>query len=67
MTEPSGLTFEEAIARLEQVVSLLESGEQPLEDALRLFEEGTRLAGDCEARLKQAEQTLLTLDQAEEA
>ena len=38
-------TYESAIERLEEIVSLLEGGSLPLEDALRLLEEGTRLAG----------------------
>ena len=37
------LTFEQAMGRLEEIVSLLERGEAPLEEALSLFEEGTAL------------------------
>ena len=37
------VTFEQAMARLEEIVKQLEQGDAPLEDALALFEEGTRL------------------------
>ena len=37
------MTFEQAMARLDEIVKLLEQGEAPLEDALSLFEEGTKL------------------------
>ena len=36
-------SFEENMARLEEIVTLLERGETPLEESLVLFEEGTRL------------------------
>ncbi len=36
-------TFEAAMARLEEIVGLLEGGQLPMEEALRLFEEGTGL------------------------
>ena len=37
-------TFEENMARLEQIVALLEKGDAQLTDSLALFEEGTKLA-----------------------
>jgi exodeoxyribonuclease VII small subunit len=52
VSEPS---FEEALAGLEALVDRLESGELPLEEALRLFEEGVRLTRLCTARLEDAE------------
>ncbi len=48
--------FEAALAALEETVTALEGGELPLEEALRRFEEGTRLLRRCEAALKRAEQ-----------
>ena len=56
------LTFEESLARLEEIVRTLEKGEAPLEDSLKLFEEGTRLARACQQTLDQAEKkvTMLT-------
>lgn len=63
-----GMTFESAIARLEDIVRLLENGQAPLEDSLKLFEEGTKLAADCTAALEKAEakMTLLTAEQEEQ-
>ena len=54
-------TFEESLARLEEIVSRLEKGEVPLEESLALFEEGTRLARECGVRLEQAEQAVVRL------
>jgi len=45
-------TFEEAYTRLEQVVTELENSQLPLEEAVKLFEEGAEL---CSARLEQLE------------
>ncbi len=39
-------TFEEAMRRLEEIAGLLESGDAPLEEAMRLYEEGVRLSKD---------------------
>ena len=50
------LTFEQAMGRLEEIVERLERGDAPLEEALSLFEEGTRLLGGCSAQLDSAEQ-----------
>ena len=54
-------TFEEAMARLEQVVSLLEKGDTPLEEAMALFEEGTGLLKQCSQTLDKAEQQVAKL------
>ena len=43
MSIPAEMNFENAIARLEQIVRALESGSAPLDDSLALFEEGVRL------------------------
>ena len=48
------LSFEEKLSRLEEIVAALEKGDAPLADSLRLFEEGTRLAGACASELDQA-------------
>ncbi len=48
-------SFEEALARLEEIVEELESGQMSLEDALTRFEEGTRLQRVCLQRLQRAE------------
>lgn len=49
------LSFEDALQRLEQIVSKLESGQAPLEESIALYEEGARLKAHCEARLKAAQ------------
>ena len=49
-------SFEEALGRLEEIVGLLERGECGLYQSLKLFEEGARLAGQCEELLDKAEQ-----------
>jgi exodeoxyribonuclease VII small subunit len=48
-------TFEQALAELEQIVQRLERGELPLEDSLRLYEDGIRLSRLCHAKLEEAE------------
>ena len=55
------MTFEQAMARLEEIVKLLEQGEAPLEDALSLFEEDTKLMKKCSAQLDRAEQKVTRL------
>ena len=47
--------FEAALARLEEIVKELESGELPLEQSLKLFEEGIKLSRICNKRLEEAE------------
>jgi exodeoxyribonuclease VII small subunit len=47
--------FENALARLEEIVEKLEGGELPLEQSLKLFEEGIKLARICSSRLEDAE------------
>lgn len=58
------LNFEQAMERLEQIVSQLELGQAPLDQSLALFEEGTQLMRQCSALLDQAEQkvSLLRVD-----
>ena len=49
------LSFEAALARLEEIVRLLEKGEAPLDQSITLYQEGDRLKRHCEARLKDAQ------------
>ena len=49
------LTFEEALAALEQVVSQLEGGQVPLEQSIALYERGDALKKHCEAQLGEAD------------
>lgn len=50
------VTFEEAMARLEEIVRYLESGNAPLDKSLEIFEEGVALVKLCNNKLDSAEQ-----------
>ncbi len=52
---PSELSFEAALARLEEIVRTLERGEAPLDHSIELYQEGDKLKRHCEARLKAAQ------------
>ena len=57
MSEPAdiaSLSFEQALAELEQIVGRLESGQAPLEDSIQLYERGAALKAHCEQRLEAA-------------
>lgn len=54
-------TYEEALARLEEIVALLEKGNMPLEESLKLFEEGTSLSSFCYSALDNAQQKVIEL------
>ena len=49
-------SFESRLQRLEEIVSALEKGDAPLADSLALFEEGTKLVGECTRELVRVEQ-----------
>ena len=55
------VTFEQQLARLEEIVAALEKGDAPLADSLALFEEGTKLIAACSKQLDQAEQQVVRL------
>ena len=55
------ITFEAAIARLDEIVKALERGQTPLDEALALFEEGTRLLAVSGKQLDEAEQKVVRL------
>ena len=61
---PKKQTFEQAMARLEEIVRLLEKGDAPLEESMSLFEEGAKLAAQLGTQLDKAEQkvSLMTAD-----
>ena len=59
-------TYEESMKALEDIVAKLENGDVPLDESLKLFEEGTKLAAFCSKALDTDEQKILTLSQAEE-
>ncbi len=48
-------TFEESLKQLEKIVDQLERGDLPLEESLRLFEDGVRLSSACKQELDAAE------------
>lgn len=48
-------TFEENMQRLEQIVRAMERGDVPLEESLKLFQEGTKLVESCGKLLDEAE------------
>ncbi len=50
-----GLSFEAALAELEQIVRALEQGAEPLDKSIELYQRGDRLKRHCEARLKAAQ------------
>ncbi len=50
--------FEAALERLEEIVKRLEDGDLPLEESLKLFEEGVKLSRLCDERLKAAERRI---------
>ena len=51
----SNQTFEESMARLEQIVRAMERGDVPLEESLKLFQEGTQLVQTCGKLLDEAQ------------
>ena len=51
----SQLSYEDAYLELEQIVDLLESGEQSLNEAMVIYQRGQELAKYCETQLGQAE------------
>jgi exodeoxyribonuclease VII small subunit len=57
----NGVSFEQAMDKLEQIVSKLESGDVPLEKAIELFQEGMALSHLCGQKLEQVEQKIETL------
>jgi len=52
---PQGESFEAALKQLEEIVQRLERGELPLEESLKLYEDGIRLSRLCHAKLEEAE------------
>jgi exodeoxyribonuclease VII small subunit len=58
-----GVKFEQAIARLEAIVGELEKGDLPLDESLKVFEEGIRLSKSCLKILEDAERKVEVLVQ----
>ncbi len=56
MSAKKTVNLEKALTDLEDIVEELESGDLPLEKAMKKFEEGIKLTRNCQAALKEAEQ-----------
>jgi len=61
MSSTKNFNLEKSLADLEELVEELESGDLPLEKALKKFEEGIKLTRGCQAALKEAEQKVEVL------
>ena len=48
-------SFEESLKQLEAIIAKLEKGDLPLEESVRLFEEGVRLSNACKTEIESAE------------
>ena len=59
----AGVKFEQAMARLEAIVADLEKGDLPLDESLKIFEEGIRLSKNCLKVLEEAERKIEVLVQ----
>jgi exodeoxyribonuclease VII small subunit len=60
----SAMTFEKALAALEEIVARLEGGKVDLEESIRIYERGEALRKHCESKLREAEARIekITLD-----
>ena len=65
-TEAAPESFEAAIEKLERIVTRLENGDVPLEEAIDLFQEGMRLSKYCSQKLEQVERKIELLMEDEE-
>lgn len=63
-TPVNEMSFEQAMAELEQVLNQLERGDVALEESIKLYERGAALKARCDAKLKEAEEKVaaITLD-----
>jgi exodeoxyribonuclease VII small subunit len=60
------MDFEKKLSRLEQIVDKMEKGELPLDESLKLFEEGVKISRECQSQISDAEmkvKLLLGLDE----
>jgi exodeoxyribonuclease VII small subunit len=60
------VSFEEAMEKLESIVTQLESGDVPLETAIELFQEGMKLSQLCGSKLEQVERKIELLIETEQ-
>jgi len=64
MGNKTDLTFEQAVARIDEIVASLEKGDAQLDKSLSLFEEGVKLIETCGTMLDKAEQVVVRLQTA---
>ncbi len=64
MSAKKNINLEQSLADLEALVEELESGELPLDQAMKKFEQGIKLTRGCQAALKEAEQKVEILLQS---
>lgn len=57
--------YEKSLLRLEEIVKTLESGELALEEAVKLYNEGTQLSESCRKALQEAQLTVKVVDEQE--
>jgi exodeoxyribonuclease VII small subunit len=57
--------FEEALKRLEEIAKMLETGNTPLDETLKLFEEGMKLSAFCQKKLTEVENKIKLIVQKE--
>lgn len=60
-------TFEKRLERIKDITALLEKGDLPLEDGVKLFQEGVKLSRECGTELEQARIIVETAGQADPA
>ena len=60
------MTFESSLSRLEEIVQQLETGEIPLEDSIKVFEEGEQLIKFCLDKLNTAEKKVKKLEKGDD-
>ena len=65
MAEEKKLTFEEALEKLESIVSAIEEGKVPLEESIAKYAEGIQLVKQCRAILDDAEKKIQLLAKGE--
>ncbi len=65
MAAKKELNFEESLKKLEEIVKKLESGEVPLDDAIKEFNEAMTLAKNCDQKLKNAEEAITKIVNAD--
>lgn len=60
------MTYEQAMARLEEIVTKLDDGSLPLDESIKLFEESTKFASFCNTSLEKAKLKITELSEKQE-